>query len=191
MFVCKRWFHVASDDILWRRVTEQQFGPCKPASNSPEEEDRISWREAFAEQAAKRFKWRKIFVEDNNGASLWDGHGFKSTLFEYCKKKGRRISESYHCLPVVVGVHGVGKTCLLIATTSLEFPTEYVPTVFDGFVGGLESPLAKRGIGWSFWDTLGPGPQNAPRYHRYRNPNLFFSPPPPRNHSQILDVAFI
>jgi len=64
-----------------------------------------------------------------------------------------------------VGANGVGKTCLLIATTERRFPTEEVPTVFDGYVWELETPLAARYIEWSFWDTIGPGHAMFDIYH--------------------------
>ena len=170
MFVCKRWFNVASDDILWKKISEQQFGPRKAGANATED-DQISWREAYAQQAIKRLKWRQAFAKDNNGASLLDARVFQSKLVQYCKKKRLKITESWDCLLGVVGTTGVGKTCLLISATELRFPKDYVPTVFDGFVAGLDSPLATTGIGFSFCDTVGQGnPWYEPeRYKRYSN----------------------
>jgi len=54
---------------------------------------------------------------------------------------------------VVVGDGAVGKTSLLISYATGEFPTEYVPTVFENYTAQLE--LEGETILMHLWDTAG------------------------------------
>ena len=72
---------------------------------------------------------------------------------------------------VVVGDGAVGKTCLLMVYAKGEFPSEYVPTVFENYkckvsVGGVEHPV-------QMWDTAGQEELENIRTLSYANTNVY------------------
>ena len=54
---------------------------------------------------------------------------------------------------VVVGDGGVGKTCLLITYSKDEFPSEYVPVVFDNY--SVTVSIAEESYKLELFDTVG------------------------------------
>lgn len=66
----------------------------------------------------------------------------------------QRKRADYHIKLVVVGDGGCGKTCLLISYSQGEFPTVYVPTIFENYVTNVRGPKNKI-IELALWDTAG------------------------------------
>jgi len=65
-------------------------------------------------------------------------------------------------IQVIVGESGVGKTVLFIRYTTNEYPTEYIPTVFDGYSAAVEFS-DKRTLNVGLWDTVGTDEYSALR----------------------------
>jgi len=72
---------------------------------------------------------------------------------------------------VVVGDGAVGKTCLLATYSRDEFPSEYVPTVFDNY----ETAVMMEGICYNLnlWDTAGQEEYDKLRHLSYPETDIF------------------
>ena len=73
------------------------------------------------------------------------------TSKENFPKKQERVMNAIKC--VVVGDGAVGKTCLLITYSKDEFPSEYVPTVFDNY--SVKVPIDQETFSLELFDTAG------------------------------------
>eukprot|EP01084_Bolivina_argentea_P135763 239169_1 len=76
---------------------------------------------------------------------------------------------------VVVGDGAIGKTCLLIGYEKDEFPTDYIPTVFENVT--LEKEMMINGqtslISLDLWDTAGQEEFDRLRHLAYRETDIY------------------
>mmetsp|Transcript_72197 Transcript_72197/g.64901 ORF Transcript_72197/g.64901 Transcript_72197/m.64901 type:complete len:208 (+) Transcript_72197:44-667(+) len=76
---------------------------------------------------------------------------------------------------VVVGDGAIGKTCLLIGYEKDEFPTDYIPTVFENVTIDKEMNIngERREISLDLWDTAGQEEFDRLRHLAYRETDIF------------------
>jgi small GTP-binding protein len=72
---------------------------------------------------------------------------------------------------VVVGDGAVGKTCLLVVYDKGQFPTEYVPTVFDNYSSRITVDEVEYDV--QLWDTAGQEDLETIRCLSYPDTDIF------------------
>ena len=77
--------------------------------------------------------------------------------------------ESVKC--VAVGDSAVGKTCMLISSTTEEFPNSYDPTHYDSYAADVM--VDGKPIALGLWDTSGHGDYDRLRPLAYPNADVF------------------
>lgn len=87
-------------------------------------------------------------------------------------------SDPYPIKIVAVGDGCVGKTCVLISYTKNEFPTDYVPTIFDNYAATVkvDNKLVNLGLWYDLLlrrDTAGQEEYNKLRVLAYTHCDVF------------------
>lgn len=56
---------------------------------------------------------------------------------------------------VIVGDGYCGKTCLMTVISQGEFPTQYIPTIFENYVVDVQTETDEQWVKLQLWDTAG------------------------------------
>jgi len=104
---------------------------------------------------AKNLKWENYAGDSvvTDALETIRTHVNKQNSASETKGEGVDISNSKRVKLVVVGDGAVGKTSLLIRYATGEFPTEYLPTVFENYTAQMKRD--KETILLHLWDTAG------------------------------------
>lgn len=87
------------------------------------------------------------------------------------EENGKSVSRHRPIKVTTIGDGTVGKTCMLITYTTDEFPSEYVPTVFDNYAGSIHVDEQKYDM--TLWDTSGQEDYERIRPLSYPNTDCF------------------
>ena len=87
-----------------------------------------------------------------HGPPAWDLETQKEFRREQKRNRSNVKQGDADLKCIAIGDGAVGKTCLMIAYTTNEFPGEYVPTMFDNYVGGHHFDGHTFQI--NLWDTV-------------------------------------
>ncbi|XP_012541769.1 ras-like GTP-binding protein RhoL isoform X1 [Monomorium pharaonis] len=92
-------------------------------------------------------------------------------LHDVSHEETRMTSRNRPIKITTIGDGMVGKTCMLITYTKKEFPTEYVPTVFDNYVDSI--CVNGQQFEMTLWDTAGQEDYERLRPLSYPNTDCF------------------
>ncbi|XP_050478803.1 ras-like GTP-binding protein RhoL isoform X1 [Bombus huntii] len=87
------------------------------------------------------------------------------------KENKNTVSRHRPIKVTTIGDGTVGKTCMLITYTTNEFPSEYVPTVFDNYAGSI--CVDGQEFDMTLWDTAGQEDYERIRPLSYPNTDCF------------------
>jgi len=105
---------------------------------------------------AKNLKWEEHLdnpIVYSSLEKIRDAVNNKSTIKTNAKEEDMDMSGAKRVKLVVVGDGAVGKTSLLISYATGDFPTEYLPTVFENYTAQMKRE--KEVILLHLWDTAG------------------------------------
>lgn len=87
------------------------------------------------------------------------------------KAQSDKERPDYHIKIVCVGDGGCGKTSLMLTYTIGNFPTTYVPTVFENYLTSIRAPDGKL-VELALWDTAGQEEYDRLRVLSYPEVNI-------------------
>ncbi|XP_034187439.1 ras-like GTP-binding protein RhoL isoform X1 [Osmia lignaria lignaria] len=103
------------------------------------------------------------------------------------KENKKTLSRHRPIKVTTIGDGTVGKTCMLITYTTNEFPSEYVPTVFDNYAGTIY--IDGQEFDMTLWDTAGQEDYERIRPLSYPNTDCFLICFSVNSHTSYENVA--
>lgn len=113
------------------------------------------------------------FKSSEDPSQIYDEKTGDSIKSKHASTKDREIEAKpdYQIKLVSVGDGGSGKTCLLLTYSVGQFPTTYVPTVFENYLTTVNAPDGKL-IELALWDTAGQEEYDRLRVLSYPEVNI-------------------